>query len=98
MKCTNMGWLLSTLPFPLAETWLETSYMVQSLVFTSLSGDTLRQVGTGGLGLHVLSTGCLPKWAPNPFMELGICEFYRPWTVTRVLNCERRAREGEMNE
>lgn len=51
-----------------------------------------------GLGLHVLSTGCLPKWAPNPFMELGICEFYRPWTVTRVLNCERRAREGEMNE
>lgn len=42
MKCTNMGWLLSTLPFPLAETRLETSYMVQSSVFISLSGDTLR--------------------------------------------------------
>lgn len=37
-----MGWLLSTLPFPLAETPLETSYMVQSSVFISLSGDTLR--------------------------------------------------------
>ena len=51
-----------------------------------------------GLGLHISSTGCLPKWAPNPFTELGICEFYRPWTVTRVLNCERRAGEGETNE
>lgn len=31
MKCTNMRWLLSTLPFPLAETRPETSNKVQSL-------------------------------------------------------------------
>ena len=51
-----------------------------------------------GLGRQASCTGCLPKWAPNPFMELGICDFYRLWTVARVLNCERRDREGEMNE
>lgn len=51
-----------------------------------------------GLGQHASCPGCLPKRAPNPFMELGICDFYKPWTVTRVLNCERRDREGEMNE
>lgn len=62
MKCTKMGWLLSTLPFLLAETRLEMSYMVQSLVFTSLSGDTLRQVGTGGAWLCV--TGGR-RWACN---------------------------------
>lgn len=31
MKCTNMHWLLSTLPFPLAETRPETSFKVQNL-------------------------------------------------------------------
>ena len=31
MKCTNMRWLLSTLPFPLAETRPKMSYKVQSL-------------------------------------------------------------------
>lgn len=67
MKCTNMRWLLSTLPFPLAEIRSKTSDKVQSLsdelqgaklgVHFSFWGQAQRQVGTecvlqvGGDGL-----------------------------------------------
>lgn len=57
-----------------------------------------------GLSQHVSCTNGLPvgpessSWSGIwlwSFMELGICHFYRPWTVTRALNHERRVREGK---